>query len=490
MIKNKYISVISIILLFISLIGVYSLTYYLKSIDYLEPSIEYASRLFNDNYVHKINIDIDEDNWNLIVDIPEKKEYYPCNITIDDVVFNNVGIRTKGFSSLQEVKLMGDSERYSLKIDFNRYDSVSTYFGLDKIALNNLCFDASYLRDYFALDMMNFMGVKTPLISFTEVYINGEYLGLYTALECVENSFLHRNYGKSKGELYKPFSENPIVIDYLAEIVDFYEDLDINEGAKRDIISFIEEHYLTTGFSHSDIIDIFREYGYSESFSNTVLNNMLLRVQSLEESQKVDYLGSDLVYKGDSVDLYPEIFDNVKIPISYKDKQKCVRYLKNLNKYINVDNLTSYFAVDYFVANSDGYICQTIHNYYLYLNDKLNFIPWDYNAAFKQEDLSSSIVGTYHFNYDIKQRPVFYLISQNYLDEYIEKLEYLMEKYFKSGYFEMKLNKQVELIRPYVEKDITSFYGIEDFDKAVKDLEFFCKERIKNVELEIESLSK
>ena len=94
--------------------------------------------------MHKINIDIDEDNWNLIVDIPEKKEYYPCNITIDDVVFNNVGIRTKGFSSLQEVKLMGDSERYSLKIDFNRYDSVSTYFGLDKIALNNLCFDASY----------------------------------------------------------------------------------------------------------------------------------------------------------------------------------------------------------------------------------------------------------------------------------------------------------------------------------------------------------
>ena len=58
MIKNKYISVISIILLFISLIGVYSLTYYLKSIDYLEPSIEYASRLFNDNYVHKINIGV------------------------------------------------------------------------------------------------------------------------------------------------------------------------------------------------------------------------------------------------------------------------------------------------------------------------------------------------------------------------------------------------------------------------------------------------
>ena len=39
-----------------------------------------------------------------------------------------------------------------------------------------------------------------------EIYVNGEYWGLYLAVEGVEEAFLERNYGEDYGELYKPDS--------------------------------------------------------------------------------------------------------------------------------------------------------------------------------------------------------------------------------------------------------------------------------------------
>lgn len=52
-----------------------------------------------------------------------------------------------------------DSERYSLKIEFDHYSDGKTYHGLDKLNLNNLVADNTYLKDYLSYDMMAYMGV-------------------------------------------------------------------------------------------------------------------------------------------------------------------------------------------------------------------------------------------------------------------------------------------------------------------------------------------
>lgn len=51
---------------------------------------------------------------------------------------------------------------------------------------------------------MRQMGVPTPLCSYTAVSLNGEYVGLYVAMEGVEVSFAVRNFGYDYGLLYKP----------------------------------------------------------------------------------------------------------------------------------------------------------------------------------------------------------------------------------------------------------------------------------------------
>ena len=53
-------------------------------------------------------------------------------------------------------------------------------------------------------DLMRQMGIPTPLRSYTAVYLNGEYLGLYMAMEGVDTSFAVRNFGYDYGQLYKP----------------------------------------------------------------------------------------------------------------------------------------------------------------------------------------------------------------------------------------------------------------------------------------------
>ena len=162
--------------------------------------MKYESTLFDNTKVH--TIDIVMDDWDEFTANARSEEYYTCSVVIDGEAFKNVAIRGKGNTSLSSVT----NDRYSYKIEFDHYDSTSTYYGLDKLALNNVIQDNTYMKDYLTYTMMNDMGVASPLCSYAYITVNGEDWGLYLAVEGVEESFLQRNYGKDYGELYKPDS--------------------------------------------------------------------------------------------------------------------------------------------------------------------------------------------------------------------------------------------------------------------------------------------
>ena len=165
----------------------------------------YEDRLFDTSKVHTIDIIIDD--WDAFLQTAQSEEYSVCSVVIDGEAFKNVGIRGKGNTSLSTVSSM-DSDRYSFKIEFDQYDSTKSYYGLDKLSLNNLIQDNTMMKDYLTYQMMNEFGVAAPLSSFVYITVNGEDWGLYLAVEAVEESFLQRNYGSNYGDLYKPDSMN------------------------------------------------------------------------------------------------------------------------------------------------------------------------------------------------------------------------------------------------------------------------------------------
>ena len=163
----------------------------------------YESRLFDTSRVH--TIDIVMEDWDSFISSCRNEEYSVCSMVIDGEAFKNVAIRGKGNTSLSSVASM-NSDRYSFKVEFDHYDSTKTYHGLDKLSLNNIIQDTTFMKDYLTYQLMGSFGAAAPLCSYVYITVNGEDWGLYLAVESIENSFLQRNYGNDHGELYKPDS--------------------------------------------------------------------------------------------------------------------------------------------------------------------------------------------------------------------------------------------------------------------------------------------
>ena len=166
---------------------------------------EYTSKLFGEDVI-TINITTSEEDWDYLIENATSKPYISADVEIDGVTYEDVGIKTKGNTSLTQVANSG-SDRYSLKINFDKYVDGQDCYGLDSLVLNNLYSDNSYLKEYMSYALMDYMDIPSSLYTFADIYVNGEHYGFFLALEDVDESFLERNYGTDyTGEAYKPES--------------------------------------------------------------------------------------------------------------------------------------------------------------------------------------------------------------------------------------------------------------------------------------------
>ncbi|MBQ3028956.1 MAG: CotH kinase family protein, partial [Lachnospiraceae bacterium] len=110
----------------------------------------YENRLFDTSRVH--TIDIVMDDWEGFLSTCTNEEYSACSVVIDGEAYKNVGIRAKGNTSLSSVASYGNN-RYSFKIEFDQYDNTKSYYGLDKLSLNNIIQDTTYMKDYLVYQM-------------------------------------------------------------------------------------------------------------------------------------------------------------------------------------------------------------------------------------------------------------------------------------------------------------------------------------------------
>lgn len=166
---------------------------------------DYSTEIFGKDII-TINIATSEEDWDYLIENATSKPYISPDVEIDGVTYADVGIKTKGNTSLTQVANSG-SDRYSLKINFDKNVDGQDCYGLDSLALNNLYSDNSYLKEYMAYTLMDYMDIPSSLYTFADIYVNGEHYGFFLALEDVDESFLERNYGEDyTGEAYKPES--------------------------------------------------------------------------------------------------------------------------------------------------------------------------------------------------------------------------------------------------------------------------------------------
>ncbi len=123
--------------------------------------------------------------------------YFPATVTIDDELFDNVGVRKKGFlGSLSETKP-------SLKIDLSEYGEEALYSGVDRLTLNNAQQDPSYLRQCLGYGFFREAGMPASRCNYATVTVNGEDLGVFVNVEPIKDPFLRRWFGSDHGNLYE-----------------------------------------------------------------------------------------------------------------------------------------------------------------------------------------------------------------------------------------------------------------------------------------------
>lgn len=96
-----------------------------------------------------------------------------------------------------------DQEKMQFQISFNEKDPDGRFRGLRKIVLDSAHYNASYLRDRLAMEVLRNAGVAAPCVNHAELYVNGTFYGVYANIEKVDREFLERNFEDPSSNLYK-----------------------------------------------------------------------------------------------------------------------------------------------------------------------------------------------------------------------------------------------------------------------------------------------
>ncbi len=166
-----------------------------------DSDVLYAD-LFDQSKVHSIKIDIPEQEWKILKETAEKEEYHQADITIDGIKLVNVGIRAKGFSSLSAIAGSG-GEKFSLRINLDKYEKYQNYKGLTEFCINNLYGDPSGMRDTLCYDAMHALKAPAPKTAYTDVYMNGSLFSFYMLCEVPADTMGERLGTSDDATLYK-----------------------------------------------------------------------------------------------------------------------------------------------------------------------------------------------------------------------------------------------------------------------------------------------
>ncbi len=495
-------------------------------------SMEYEEKLFSGEPI-TVNILMEEDEWEEMLQNAIQEEYYQCDVEINGQTFYRVGIRPKGNTSLTSIASDPDTDRYSFKLEFDKYVDGQTCWGLDKLVLNNNYADATNMREALIYDMYHYLDADASLCSYASISINGDYWGVYLALEAVEDSFLLRNFGAENGEIYKPEGvgggAGGMKVQQGAAV---QEDAIQEEGGFRQRGAFQQEG--ETGGPQGELptdgeAPQMPTDGEAPQMADGEAPQMPADGELPEDfapgdrnqgfggfgdenapAEEGDGLGAggnggkgggmmgagggaDLNYIDDDLDSYSTIWEGEVTSTSDSDHKRVVQALKSaaagedLEDCLDVDNLLRYMAVHVFSVNQDSLSGSMAHNYYLYEhNGRLNLFPWDYNLALGgmgmgNSSASSVINDAIDTPFDGTDFFDALLENEEYLSRYHAYLSQLVEGYVFGGELESFYERTRASLDSLVENDPTAFYTYEEYDVAAEALMELVKLRGQSV---------
>lgn len=213
-----------------------------------EEARDPSAAVFDLDVIHDIELTMDAEAWADLSSNPWAESWHTADFRWDDETVAEVGVRAFGYSS----HVVG---KPPLKIDFNRVVAGQRWRTLETLKLRNSYYDASFMHDALEPWMLRAAGVPASRTGWARVWANGEWMGLYTVMEPIDDVFLKRNFGNDDGPLYSidgirghglmPLDDALAYFQYNTEVTGDGGDLEdltriVADGADEDLAAVLD----------------------------------------------------------------------------------------------------------------------------------------------------------------------------------------------------------------------------------------------------------
>jgi len=155
--------------------------------------------LYNLDRVHEIRLEFKQDNWASVMD---SLRLYGNGLLegiakVDGEEYVDIGVRYRGNRSFRV-----GNKRNALHLKLDHQDAEQNHQGYQTLKLSNALRDPSMVREVLGYEIAGKYMIA-PRASYSRVYINNEYYGLFINIEAIDDVFLAKNFQSNENTLIK-----------------------------------------------------------------------------------------------------------------------------------------------------------------------------------------------------------------------------------------------------------------------------------------------
>ncbi|MEO6760209.1 MAG: CotH kinase family protein, partial [Saprospiraceae bacterium] len=164
--------------------------------------------MFDKKTIGEVHITFANKNW---VDALDSMRVYGmglmnASVTIDGKKYDGVGVRFRGDKSYQT-----GLKRNPFTIKLNSTNPEQNHQGYTALKISSALRDPSLVREVLYQEISG-KYMPTPLATYTKLYVNDEYIGIFVNVESIDKQFVSSHFGSSGNAFFKAG------VDYKPEI--------------------------------------------------------------------------------------------------------------------------------------------------------------------------------------------------------------------------------------------------------------------------------
>jgi len=352
------------------------------------------------NTINTIEITFEESNWDYLLDqlvTAGEEGRLIGTVLLNGQFYDSVGVRYKGNSSYN-----ANQVKNPLNIKLDHIINDQTIEGYGTLKLANVFKDPSFIRETMSYEIAhNYMPASQS--NYTNVYINGTHLGLYTSDQSVDKFFMRTHFGSDENTLVKG---------------------EITSSGGGPPSGGVWEYYGEDSSSYYSLYDMKSDYGWDEliDFLDILNNNNELVDEVLNIDNHLWFLA------------FSNLLVNLDGPINNPQ-----------NYYLYKDDNGRFNPMPWDLNESFGVFTnhQTLGQ--LGISQLQQFSPFA-NLNENVFPIISKI-----------------LSNETYRKVYVAHMKTIIEEYFENGYYETRALEIQGIIDADVQADQNKFYTYSNF---------------------------